>query len=89
MPTALIWGGIKFLLKVVEDYTDFHSKLLGIFSQLGERFERLHLYVRVFDHERLNAAVLDACISLVDLLSMLNHIFTHKGAYQPGEIIFY
>ena len=89
MPTALIWGGIKFLLKVVEDYTEFHDRLLGMLAELGGRFERLHLYVRVSDHERLNAAVLDACIHLLTLLSMLNGIFIHRGLNRRSVIIYY
>ena len=68
---------------------DFHVELLNMLAQLGERFERFHLYVRVFDHERLNAAVLDACIPLLTLLSIVNGVFSHNGLYRPNVIILY
>ena len=85
MPTAIIWGGIKLILRVVEDYTDYHNDLLAMLEELGERFERLHLYVKIFDHQKLSVAVLDACIHLLSLLSMINGIFTQKGLWRSME----
>ena len=79
LPTSLIWGGIKFLVTFLGDYADYHTELLDMLEELGERFERLYLYTKILEHERLNAAVLDACIHLLSLLRMVNGVFTESG----------
>ena len=79
LPTSLIWGGIKFLVHVMEDFIEYHSELLGMLGELGELCERLTLYIQIYKDDMLKKVVLDANIHLLGLLTMANDVLSSKG----------
>ncbi|KAK0506834.1 hypothetical protein JMJ35_010747 [Cladonia borealis] len=47
-PATLLWGSIKFVLKIVQDYTEEYDKICEAFAAMVESLPRIEIYADTF-----------------------------------------